>query len=247
MTFDLKLYFLFCIFLLSCGQDSLVSCQTATSKSKCVEQTDDEKAMIALNDNQLTQAQALFETLILQDPSSYFRYPRLAAVYAKQAGFDILSAASASSGGGDFLDQISSFLPVPDLFAKDVYGEFIKKMTAAKQTLEKMPFEERQQGFKFYGTSASFQLTLYSSALSIMILNQFRPKGTPEADAAKIASMTVEDAVQIISSLKDAAINSQTSDPEAAEKINSFLQKLDEQPGSSEQEKLKSYLEAQKK
>lgn len=234
----------------SCGQESLVSCKENESNNQCVEQTPDEKAVIALNDGDFERARTLLEKLIVDNPNEYFRYPRLAAVYAAQAGFDLLSAASLDSnddnGQSDFLDSVGKFLPSPLNYSKQEYQTYIEKMNKAKQTLLLMPSDHRQKGEKFYGSGAQFQLTLYSSALSVMLLNQFAPTGDTALDEKRLEEMTVDDAVQIITSLKDAALNSAATNPQISEKINSVLAKVDEKEGASDEEKLRAYLEERK-
>ena len=227
-----------------CGQDNMFACDDQGTPSHCVEQSDDEKAMAALEDNDLDTAETILERLIGEEPRQYFRYPRLAAVYARQAGFDLLTATSAGSQGGDFLDQVAVFLPDPKVVPSAAYDGFVDKMEQAKQTLQAMPGAERIAGEKFYGASASFQLTLYSSALSVMLLNKFTPSGDALADQQRLESLTIEDAAEIISSLKDAAVTSAQDDPEVSAKINGILAEVDQQEGDDDQERLRSYLEA---
>jgi len=225
----------------SCGTDSLVDCAHKTQFSQnCSEQTRDEQAVLALNAGDLTTAQSLLEGLIAQYPDEYFRYPRLAVVYAEQGGFDLLSVTQLqTSAAKDITELIGEFLPSPAKLTKNEYEEVLTKMFEAKELLLEMPGAERTKSEDYYyGASAELQLTLYQSAYSIMFMNKFAV--SPES----LADLTLDDAITIIENLKDAALNAGKVSPETAEKIEEALAQIDSAEGADNKEKLEAFIKA---
>lgn len=230
-----------------CGKESLVDCNDP-KVGACVEQTDDEKAMIALNAGDYNTAQTLLEVLIAFEPEAYFRYPRLAATYAAQGGFDITDLGQIdqeSAGSASFLDAIGKFLPTPDRNDLGSYRQKVDKIEQARDVLKKMPESERRKGETFYGASAALQLTLYQSAYSVMFMNQFAiPDPTSgEFDPESLSSMTVDDALTILNNFRDSVAVSQADNPEIAEKLANGLEQIEQSEGATDREKIISFLE----
>ena len=237
---------------LSCGQKSFVDCEEELDigdpdRTVCVAKTDDEVAMLALNNGNLTKAQTLLEKLIEENPTDWFRYPRLAAVYARQGGFDLINIIDIKGGGGGFLGVVGEFLPTPNPDDITSYVALVEKVGLAKDTLLLMPSTERIPGDTLYGASAEIQLTLYQTAYSIMFMNQFAlpsSDGSGDLDPERLEEMTPEDAAVILDNLAQASRNSEQSDPETAAKIDAALEEIDAFPGADNKEKIVNYLNA---
>ncbi|MBI2602163.1 MAG: hypothetical protein HYW48_03825 [Deltaproteobacteria bacterium] len=213
----------------------------------CVDQTQDEKAMIALNAGDYDTAQTLLEALIAFEPEEYFRYPRLAATYAAQGGFDITELGQIdqkAAGTESFLDAIGAFLPTPDPNDLGSYREKVSTIEKARGQLIKMPESERTKGETFYGASAALQLTLYQSAYSVMFMNQFAipDPTTGEIDVEALQSMTIDDAITILNNFRDSVAISQAENPEIAEKITNGLAQIEQAEGATDREKIISFL-----
>ncbi len=238
--------FLFFLFLSHCGQSNTLYCTATKIFKVCTSQSDDEKAMIALNEGDYDEAQRLLEALIADDPLAYFRYPRLGATYAAQAQFSLTNLSQLNTGSSSGLfDKISGFLPTPDPNNLAAFQPILAKMKQARTILLAMPKVERTKGTSFYGASAELQLILYQMAYSIMYINQFTVKTSSGAlDPNVLASMTIEDAQAIIQNLVDAAQISGQTNPafsEAASKINAQIQSTS---GSDDKEKVSGFLKA---
>lgn len=226
--------------VVSCGQESIGECKDDGTPSGCIEKSEDEKAMIALNAGDVATAQAILEKLIAEQPTEYFRYPRLASIYAEQGGFDLLQAATIQTGGGDIVESISLILPDPKISEDAEYDGYIGKLQQAKELLLAIPDDKRAMNAEFYSNAAQIQLTLYSSALSVMVLNKFTPP-TPD-QTANVEDLTAEDAVLIIGSLRDAAKSSETTNPEVSSQINQVLSQIDSFEGETDEEKLAAFI-----
>lgn len=242
--------------LIRCGQGSMVECgqdlAKETEQSNCTPKTDDERAMLALNSGDLDLAKSLLEALIEAHPLEYFRYPRLASVYASLAGFDLTDISSFGGGGGSggddsFLGSVGRFLPTPEADDLDGFSQKVDLMGQAKEILMDMPAAHRTKGSEyFYAASAELQLTLYSSAFSVMYMNQFAipsTDGSGDIDPDRLRDITAEDAVIILQSLADAADSSDES-PENAAAIREALAEIESQEGENDREKIIAFLEA---
>ncbi|MFK7873555.1 MAG: hypothetical protein AB8C84_10415 [Oligoflexales bacterium] len=247
-----KFYFyVFLVFIgsISCqGLQSLVECpdgEGASGVGQCVPQSDDEKAVLAMNSGDYSSAQELLEALIAAEPEVYIRYPRLATVYALQGGVDLLEIAQSQSSGessGSGLDSIGAFLPEPDPDQMEDYTAKVTKVGLAKDTLNRIPAAELLE------LKAKFQLSIYQSAYSVMYMNQFVipvSPGSNEISAESLENLTPEAALVILSNLRSSSSNIAEEDPEAAEKIDAVLEQIDAQEGGSDDEKLQEFLKAQ--
>src|SRR5690349_5279620 len=88
------------------------SCGTKNATEDRDEKTTDEKIRVALDAEDLETAQQLLEEQIEAYPEEYERYTILGAVYAAQAGFDLLAAvqSAGSSSTSNPIDQVGLFL-----------------------------------------------------------------------------------------------------------------------------------------
>ena len=246
------LYFLSTVGIVVCcsGLESLVDCpegeEVSSTTGQCVPQSEDEKAVLAMNSGDLDTAQTILETLIAEEPEVYIRYPRLATVYALQGGVDLLEIAQSQSegggGGGGGLGDIGAYLPEPDPNDMASYEAKVVKIGLAKDTLLRVPEVDLNE------LKAKFQLSIYQSAYSVMYMNQFvlpKAPGSDEISEESIENLTPEAAVEIISNLRDSRVNIADEDPEAAAKIDAVLIEIDSQEGGTDEEKLQEFLKQQ--
>ena len=251
------LIFLMAILLGSCGSINIADCSYRgflKALVHCSQPTDDEKAMLALNAGDAETAQAILEPLIAAHPLDYFRYPRLAAAYALQASVDVLTIATSNQGGSDSesssggspLQSIGKFLPTATRENLPEYKVKVGLLNQAKNLLLSIPDEVRGDASIAYSGSAAFQLLLYQLSYSIMFMNQFTiPISTDSKalDPSILASMTTEDATNILSNLSDALDVAGAISPENSEKIKDVLSTLNTQDGQDNREKLMNYLQ----
>ena len=242
-----KILILTLISITTCGKKSLVDCKWDLSRTKkssdCEPKSDDERAMLALDAGDLALAQSILEPLIEKYPEEYFRYPRLAAVYADLGGFKLLDVAQATKngGGGVGADSVDSFIPIPVGGQMDVYLAQIEWIKKAKDLLFVMPEDERQKdNGKFYGASAQLQLILYQTMYSLMQIKRFT------TSVADLSQLTAADATELLSSLLKTAEVSGNVNPELADKVKGFTDKINAQEGATNQDKVSKYLDSER-
>jgi hypothetical protein len=184
------------------------------------------------------------------DLEKYRLHPLLAAAYAGRAGvsiFSIIQSQSSPMGGGGsggLISQMSSFVPSPAGLAATTYGAMIADMAASVGLLQEIPASllADEQNASFV-KSVTLQLTLYLSAHSVMIMNQFILSPTTGAfDASRLANMSDADAEAILNSLTSASQLPGADSPEVRKKIDDALSAIDASPGGSRREKLQDYL-----
>ncbi len=229
----------------ACGQTSLIMCSVRSTY--CVSQTEDEKAMLALNDGDYALAQQILEALIAKYPLEYFRYPRLAATYASEAGFLLTNIVDLNtSASSSLFDQVRAFLPTPNAQDLGAFQGQLKKMGQARSLLLLMPKIQRMQGTSFYGASAEFQLVLYQFAYSIMFLNQFAVMtSSGKLDPKILATMTVADAVLIFTNLAQAAQYAGLENPSFGQAVAEVTTQIQAKDGADDRAKMIQFLQTQ--
>ncbi len=237
------------VLLVSCGQNSLIDCNKA-AKSRCVEQTDDEKAVAALNSADYQTVIDILKPLIDAEPTAYFRYPRLATAYAGLAGFDLANAATAkSSGAQDGLNAFNAFLPAIDALRLDLYHEYLGYMGQARDLLASMPEEQRTADTDiYYSASSEFQYVLYLCLHVTMCLNvyQFFVDGD-SIDADGLFAFKECPATEMIANLLQAALAAQSNNQELSSKVKELETKILGEEGANAQAKLEAYVIKQQK
>jgi hypothetical protein len=250
----MKAFFIFLVLMLTmsaCGSKDYAECsaQSGIKAKYCSSQTADEQAVLAMDSDDLDTAETLLEQLIQENPLDYFRYPRLSAVYAAQAGFDLLKFGQENSTtqiqGSSLTQTLGSFLPVATSTNQVAFTQSLAKMNAAKDLLLKMPVNQRTQGYSFYGTSAELQLIIYEAASSLMLLSKFTipsVEGNGKIDPKVLNSITAADATTIINNLQQAAVLAEQNQPQIKSQIDQVVTQINNSSGSDEREKLIQYL-----
>ncbi len=233
------------LFLLQCSKMGLECAGTLEEEQKtayCTEKSPDERSMLAMKQGNFSLAQTLLENLIHSEPTSYFRYPRLAAVYAIQAGFILLDADITKISGTGF-STLTHLFPSPKGESRSAFQKKMAKMNAAKTLLLQMPEVERTSGKTSYGASAQFQLTVYLTAFAAMTLNQFF-SADGQVDPTLLQTLSAEDAVNILGSLVQAAQASGKISPTLTPKIQEVLDEIDQANGESSQQKIQDFIQS---
>ena len=209
----------------------------------CTTQSPDERSMLAFNQGDTTLAATLLETLIQNEPKVYFRYPRLAAVYAVQAGFSLLNTDITNLNGTGFA-LLTQVFPAPKGKSRSAFQKQIAKMKAAKDLLLLMPLAQRTSGKTPYGASAQFQLTIYLTAFAAMTINQFF-SADGQVDLALLETLSAADAVNILESLLLAAQVSAQISPQLSPKVQGVVDEINQAGGDNEQQKIQAYIQSQ--
>jgi hypothetical protein len=211
----------------------------------CEERSQDEDARIALDNGDLPTAIAIYKELIVKEPETYSRYPLLSAALAAHAGLDIFNIVNANFGASQSLLQtMNTFIPTPQKKTTG-YDDALLDMKEAVNILKTVPEALRQDitASKF-AASCAFQLTLYQSAYSIMLINKYAYSSSGY-DPSKLATMTPEDALAILQNLIAAgSVVSGAQGEAASAAVTKAYDAINSQPGSNNQEKIAAYVQA---
>lgn len=237
------------VLLYSCGQDSLVNCNSSNNKiSNCINPDDDTKAMIYLNSKKYEQALLILKPLVKSEPQNYFRYPRLAATYSGLAGFeitnltDILNSTSQEATPSAYLKQL---MPKADPNNSNKYKMYLNYIKQARDVIFSMPEEERTNNIRTYSKSAESQLILYQNIYSMMLINQFTVyKSNDTLDLEHLNSISEEEAESILLSLEESVSIAKDND-NLSQSIQSTLDSIKTQNGENNRAKIISYIETQ--
>ena len=219
-----------------------LSCSSNNIAEPYTELTTEEKAKKALDDQDFTAAIELYESLISADETAYGYYRFLAAAYAGAGGFEVLSAIkqtlnNASQGsGGSIVDLTASLLPAnPTDKQIEMIGKARDQMLAlpaAYRDSENADIEDP--------VSAATQLSLYSTASAMIIINKYTYTPTDGSQAPDINDMTDAEVDQFFANLQAAASQ---SDGSVSSSIEETINAIDSKPGASRREKLIAYME----
>ena len=154
--------------LVSCGQDSQVDCEKASS-SQCVERNEDEQSVILLNENKTDEAITLLETLVANAPADdYSRHVRLAAAYAAKADLDLIAIAESlqsETQGAGLVDDVTEANKL-QFFDRIFYiDKAVSQLKAIPADHRKKSSEltEAEKESKYYSGSANTQFFLYTA------------------------------------------------------------------------------------
>lgn len=224
--------------------NSLASCGSENLAKGRVEEDTDDKITYAMNNDDFDTAITLLEQQIESYPEEYQRFALLGAAYAARAGVSILamvkaqfSSGSTGSGGSSLVSQLSSFIPTTPT------AQNLSDLKTGLDRLQAIPAAERAEGTEEkYGQSASFQLTLYSAAYSVMYMSQFTSAVTGDFDPAKVATMSDADVENILDALILAAASGTGPAAGLGDVIDEALVQIEQQPGSTTREKMVNYM-----
>lgn len=222
-----------------CGSENVATPYASLTKA--------EQARKALDEERFADAVKLYGEAIAKDPENYELYRFQAAAYAGQAGFDVfdviantLSGSGGDSGGdsgGGAMTQLGDVVPA------NPTRDQLNALGAARDVLLSIPAAHRDASNTDVegAASASFQLTLYQTAYSLMYMNLFtQVEADGQLDQERLESMTDEDVTAILHNLSSVA--SESDDPAIAEEAQTVLDTIDQQEGGSQREKLIAYM-----
>ena len=192
-----------------------------------------------------TPRESFLKKKIQEEPEVYFRHPRLATVYARQAGFDILNFLETGSSGTSLMGSLGNYLPRLDPDNPAEYRNKVALIGNAKDLIEQMPATERESGANFYGSSAKTQLTLYAASYPVMYMRQFTVLGDDgTVDLGTLETMTVDDVENILVSLTDAAVKSSAVDEVLGSQIQNVIGSVSGSDSAESRTKMIEFLKS---
>lgn len=214
---------------------NLSSC-SGNVASGTVDKTKAQQAKEALDTFDWETAITLYLELIEEEPEKYGYYGLLASSYAGRAGVDIFSIASNKlTGSGSMISKVQKYIP------ENPSDEQLADMDLSLQYLQSIPLDDLIDSEL---EAVTTQLSVYLTINSGMLINSFSTlTPTGQLDPEQLDQMSADDADAILSSLQAAMETSQ--DPKFVEKLGGVLAEIEASEGGSQEEKLKSFLQAQ--
>ena len=216
-------------------------CGTRNLAESSTENTPEEKARIALNEEDWDLAIQLYTELIAEDATEFKYHPLLGTCYAGRAGVDLLNIVKAqfdsgSSASGGIFDTIGGFLP------QDPSDVQMSDIGLSVSTITSMPVDHRSEtGTYSYSAESYFQLNLYTASQSGMFVNKFSEKTeTGELNQEKLQEMSEAEVDSLLANLGGVA----DGDDELAAGVSEALDGINSQEGGTSKEKLINYLNA---
>lgn len=223
---------------------ALAQCGTnvadCSGKFYCAEKSDDNTATEAFESGDLETARTITEAQIEAAPSEYFRYPRLAAIYAETGTIVIQDLISGILSGGDPMTAVAESFQVPPAITDDEFTTNVEWVNKAKDILLAVP-EDIREGEEIHGISAQFQLSLYETVLGQAFIN----KATVEDGEFDPDALSDDEASDLLENLRGASEHSEDLSPELAENLSEFITAIDAAEGGTDKEKIQAVLAAQ--
>lgn len=221
---------------------SLLACGSENIASSSAEPTSEQRAQQLMNDGDYAGAIEILAPLVADEPEVYGRMPLLAAAYAGAAGIDlfaVLESQIGSSGEGSIFNQVFQFLPA------EIGSDNLDRMELSIATLEAIPANQRgSEGDPEFGESAEFQLVLYQSLYSTMLLGQYVDVDLDGSlNPSDLDSMSDAEVAALFDSLEQASQNGTSGQSaEVSGQADQTLADIGASEGSSDRERLQNYL-----
>lgn len=214
--------------LIACGSDNVFE--------KAVKRSEAEKAQAALESGDFESAIATLEEYVKKHPSDAAARSMLANAYLKKSGVDLLkigASASASSSEKSDWTNVSSALPSGT-------STNVQNIQAAVDALKGIPVSQRTD-------EQNYQLAIAQTTLAVTVAKKASGDDSGKLSDEKIDQMSDSDALTIYNALqgsKEASGAMQTPNAEL-NKVGSFSDKIDQQQGSTPEERLRNFLKSQ--
>ncbi|MEN9530225.1 MAG: hypothetical protein RI932_2098 [Pseudomonadota bacterium] len=223
-------------FMTLASTEYLVACGSGNLFENAVERSDSEKAQAALESGDVDSAISTLEEYLKKNPNDATARSMLANAYLKKTGVDLLkignSVSSGSEGKSDWA-AVSGVLPSGT--AANVDG-----MKAAVDALKSIPATQRTD-------EQNYQLAIAQTTLAITVAKKASGDDSGKLSDEKVDQMSDSDALTIYNALqgsKEASGAMQTQN-DGLSKVGSFADKVDQQPGSTPEERLRNFLKSQ--
>ncbi len=211
-----------------CGGDNLFE--------NAVKRSESEKARAALESGDLNSAISTLEDYLKNHPEDSAARAMLANAYLKKTGVDLLKiGTSISSGGNGESDwsSVSNSLP-------STSSENIANLESAVQALTGIPEAERTD-------EQNFQLAIAQTSLAVTVAKQYTTSSDGQSNTENIDQMSDSDALTIYNALQGtkSASDAMSTPNSGLSKVGSLADSVDQQSGSTPEEKLRNFLKSQ--
>lgn len=214
----------------------LVSCGSGNVFEKVVKRSDSEKAQAALESGDVDTAISTLEEYLKKNPNDGAARSMLANAYLKKSGVDLLKIGSSVSAGADGKSDWSAVSgALPSGTAANVTN-----MQAAVDALKSIPAAQRTD-------EQNYQLAIAQTTLAVTVAKKASGDDSGQLTDDKVDQMSDSDALTIYNALqgsKEASGAMQTQN-DGLSKVGTFADKVDQQPGSTPEERLRNFLKSQ--
>lgn len=217
-----------CLLTTSCGSENVFK--------NAVKRSDAEKAQAALESGDVDSAIGTLKEYLKNNPGDAAAQSMLANAYLKKSGVDLLKiGASVSEGstGTSNWTTVSGALPAGT-------DENIDNIQAAVSALEAIPAESRTD-------EQNYQLAIAQTTLAVTVAKKVAGDTTGQVSDEKVDQMSDSDALTIYNALQGSkeASGELDSPNESLNSVGSLADKVDQQPGSTPEERLRNFLKSQ--
>ncbi|MBM3382506.1 MAG: hypothetical protein FJY29_08720 [Betaproteobacteria bacterium] len=223
-----------CMFLSSA--QFIVACGSGNVFEKAVQRSEAEKAQAALESGDVDSAISTLEEYLKNNPNDSAARSMLANAYLKKSGVDLLKIGSSVSSGTEGKSDWSTVSGVlPSGTAANV-----DNMKAAVDALKSIPPAQRTD-------EQNYQLAIAQTTLAITVAKKASGDESGQLTDEKVDQMSDSDAMTIYNALqgsKEASGAMQTPN-DGLSKVGSFADKVEQQPGSTPEERLRNFLKSQ--
>jgi predicted small lipoprotein YifL len=219
--------------LVALSYSSLVSCGTDNVFELAEKKDDKENAETALQRGNYSEAISSLEKHLKNNPNDQAARSMLASAYMGKAGVDAVEVAGKVAGAtsGNW-STLTSALPEGN-------AENVELLQNAVTALSAIPSASRS-------AEQTFQLALAQSSLAVVIVKKTAGNGATISDD-KVEAMSDEDATAVVTILKSSketiSGSAQLKSNTPAKKLSDLPDKILKEPGDSDAEKLRSYLQ----
>jgi hypothetical protein len=201
-----------------------------------VTRSDSDKAQAALESGNVDSAISTLEDYLQKNPNDTAARSMLANAYLKKSGVDLLkigsSMSSGASGQSDWT-SVSGALPAGT-------SENIGNMQAAIDVLKNIPESQRTD-------DQNYQLAIAQTTLAVTVAKKATGDGSGQMTDEKVDQMSDSDARTIYDALQGSknASGAMSSPNDGLTKVGSLADTVDQQPGSTPEERLRNFLKSQ--
>jgi hypothetical protein len=214
----------------------IAACGSGNVFSKAVKRSESEKAQAALESGDVDSAIETLNSYLRDHPDDAGALAMLANAYLKKSGVDLLKIGSSISSGEQNQTNwrtVSSALPAGT-------DENVTNVKAAVEALSSIPPEQRTQ-------EQNYQLAIAQTTLAVTVAKKAAGDSSGQLSAEKVDQMSDSDAMTIYNALKGSkdATSALTTQDSGLKKVASISDGVESQSGSTEADRLRSYLKTQ--
>ena len=219
---------LLCLAVVACGSENVFK--------NAVKRNDSEKAQAALEAGDVDTAINALKDHLKNNPGDTAAQSMLANAYLKKSGVDLLkigTSVSEGASGSSNWSAVSGALPAGT-------AENVENIQAAVAALGSIPPESRTD-------EQNYQLAIAQTTLAVTVAKKVAGDTTGQVSDEKVDQMSDSDALTIYNALQGSkeASGALSTPNDSLSSVGTLADKVNEQPGSTPEERLRNFLKSQ--